>query len=65
MEKKIDVSIVVVNNFFINCLILNDVSVNGVSWQMTLVYGPPIPSLKPNFWDDINKIGDSFDMGSG
>lgn len=29
-------------------------------WQATFLYGPPLPSLKRQFWDDLNTIGDTF-----
>lgn len=62
-KSTIDISILAANDFFVNCLILNDPQVQAVPWQFTFVYGPPVPSLKPSFWDDMNKLGDSF-LGS-
>lgn len=27
---------------------------------MTPVYSPPVPSLGPTFWEDLNRVSDSF-----
>lgn len=46
---------------FINCLVHSAGLVNDVPWQLTCVYGPSTPTLKPFFWEDLKCIRNSFE----
>lgn len=59
-KDNIDINVVVANEFLLNCIFLNDDRVTGEPWQFTFVYGPPVPSLKPLFWDELLKVGETF-----
>lgn len=57
-KSQITVRILMSNANLINCLILNDPP--DTPWQFTVVYGPPVPSQRPVFWDQLWEIGQAF-----
>lgn len=59
-SDHVHLHVVVANSSLINCLVTNTALANPSPWQLSLVYGPPIPSLRPEFWSDLNLVGDSF-----
>lgn len=57
-KNSIAVQIINTAAHFITVMILNHPA--GAQWFLTGVYGPPNPLLKPNFWDDLNRSGESI-----
>lgn len=53
-----DVRILVSNPNLINALIFSDPM--DIPWQITGVYGPPIPSLRKFFWEALDNIAAMF-----
>lgn len=50
----VNMRIVVANNSMISGIICS--SVPNMEWQFTGVYGPPVPTLRPLFWDQLKVI---------
>lgn len=59
-KDDIDINVVVGNPFFINYLVCDNSVTDSCTQQLTFVYEPPFPSMRPVFWDDLNLLGDSF-----
>lgn len=57
-KSSLDIKIVASIENFITILVLNDHEQQP--WQLTRVYGPVNPYLKPALWDDLKYISDSF-----
>lgn len=54
----IQIDVLIDTPHLINCLVSPGISCTP--WQLTLVYGPPIISHRYLFWDNLTKIGDTF-----
>lgn len=54
-NDNINIQVTLSNAHTINCLVL-DVLI-GKTWQLTFVYGSPIPLLRANFCDCLKEIG--------
>lgn len=57
-NANINIKVILSNSHNITCLVLDDPP--GNPWQIPFVYGPPMPLLRANFWDNLTEIGDSF-----
>lgn len=53
-----NVQVLSCTNNFITSLILNDLV--NTPWLLTIVYGPTNSVLKLSFWEDIQRLGDTF-----
>lgn len=47
------------NENVINCILFEEAGIP--EWQFTFLYEPPVPGLRPAFWDALTTIGNSFD----
>lgn len=56
-KQDLDVQIVGDSQNLITFMVLNDLIAQP--WCFTGVYGPPIPVLKPSFWEELRCIGDT------
>lgn len=57
-NETVNFKVVLSNINTINCIVTEDVS--SLQWQFTFLYGPPIPGLRPAFWDALATIGAAF-----
>lgn len=57
-KQDLDLHVVTSSSNFISIMVLNNLTEHP--WQLTSVYGPPNLLLKPSFWEDLKRIGDSF-----
>lgn len=57
-KKSLDIQIISSSGNFITVVVANDPS--NIMWQLMGVYGRLNPLLKPDFWDSLYKIGESF-----
>lgn len=48
-KNNVILNVIVANVFMFNCIVLGNGFAYTDEWQLTLVYSPPIPSLKPYF----------------
>lgn len=51
-------NIIISNTNLINCMVCDDACFPD--WLFTFIYGPPVPGMRPAFWDQLTTIGDSF-----
>lgn len=58
-KNQLNIKVIVSSSFLINCLVFshND----PIPWQLTIVYGPPIPMHIPHFWDSLDSVGIAHD----
>lgn len=56
--NSVDISVISSSTQLISIMILNDPPTNP--WQLTGVYGPTNPLLKPDFWVDLRQIASTF-----
>lgn len=57
-RQCIKIQVIVAHDNYINSLVFDELFEEP--WQMTTVYGPPIPQQRPFFWDCMDTIGNSF-----
>lgn len=55
---ELDIQVTLSTQHLINCLVLREHHSN--TWQLSLIYGPPTPTLRPSFLDRLAKVGNSF-----
>lgn len=58
-RNSINIHVIVSNDNYINSLVFDNSSDDP--WQMTNVYGPPLPHYRYQFWEDLDRIRNSFD----
>lgn len=57
-DHSVTFTVIFKNAHCINCLVFDDFVQSH--WQLTFVYGPPIPSMRPQFWDCLQHIGEAY-----
>lgn len=57
-KETISIQIIAESNCIINCLMLD--SKTHADWQCSSVYGPPVASLKDDFWNMLNDMDLAF-----
>lgn len=54
-KDAICIKIIVTSLSFINCMVFPKTC--NTAWQLTCVYGPPIPAQRQQFWESLDLIG--------
>lgn len=57
-KNSINIKTIITTDNYINSLVF--VNSTDVPWQLTVVYGSPVPHQRQLFWDDLSTIGNSF-----
>lgn len=57
-RQDLNIKVIVSSSSFINCMVFCNHS--PTSWQLTCIYGPPIPTHKQQFWNSLDNIGNSL-----
>lgn len=60
-KEEFNIEMVASIDSLINYVVLGDESAQSNIWQFIFVYGPPIPSLRPAFWENLINIRKAFD----